>query len=85
MDIIFCKHRSFTRVLFDAIIVHSKTLEEHKEHLAKLCKELQEHKLYVNPEKSELFFKEIHYLGHIISKDGIRMDPDKLKIIQEWP
>ena len=29
--------------------------------------------------------KEIHYLGHIISKDGIKMDPDKLKIIQEWP
>ena len=85
MDRIFCKHRSFTRVFFDDIIVHCKTLEEHKEHLAKVFKELQEHKLYVNSKKSEFFLKEMHYLGYIISKDGIRMDPNKLKIIQEWP
>ena len=83
MDRIFFKHRSFTGVFFDDIIVHSKTLEEHKENLAKVFKELQEHKLYVNSKKSEFFFKEICYLGHIISKDGIRMDPNKLKIIQE--
>ena len=85
MDRIFCKHRSFIGVFFDDIIVHSKTLEEHKEHLAQVFKELQEHKLYVNSKKSEFFLKEICYLGHIISKDGIKMDPDKLKIIQEWP
>ena len=85
MDIIFCKHRLFTRVFFDDIIVYSKTLEEHKEHLSKVFQELQEHKLYVNSKKSEFFFKEISYLGHIISKDAIRMDPYKLKIIQEWP
>ena len=85
MDRIFQKHRSFIGVFFDDIIVHSKTLEEHKEHLAKVFKELQEHKIYVNSKKSEFFLKEICYLGHIISKDGIRMDLDKLKIIQEWP
>ena len=85
MDIIFCKHCSFIGVFFDDIIVHSKTLEEHKEHRAQVFKELQEHKLYVNSKKSEFFLKEIHYLGHVISKDGIKMDPDKLKIIQEWP
>ena len=85
MDRIFHKHCSFTEVFFDEIIVHSKTLEEHKEHLAKVFKELQEHKIYVNSKKSEFFLKEICYLGHIISKDGIRMDLDKLKIIQEWP
>ena len=83
MDIIFYKHRSFIGVFFDDVIVHSKTLEEHKEHLAKVFKELQEHNLYVNSKKSEFFLKEIRYLGHIISKDGIRMDLDKVKIIQE--
>ena len=83
MDRIFCKHRSYTGVFFDNIIVHSKTLEEHKEHLAQVFKELQEHKLFVNSKKSEFFLKEICYLGHIISKDGIKVDPDKLKIIQE--
>ena len=65
--------------------MYSKTLEEHKEHLAKVFKELQEHKLYVNSKKSEFFLKEICYLGHIIYEDGIKMDPYKLKIIQEWP
>ena len=85
MDIIFCKYYSFTGVFFDDIIVYSKTLEEYKEHLAKVFQELQEHKLYVNSKKSEFFLREICYLGHIISKDGIRTDPDKLKIIQEWP
>ena len=72
-------------MFFDDIIVYSKTLEEHKEHISKVFQELQQHKLYVNSKKSELFLKEVCYLGHIISKDGIRMDPDKLKIIQEWP
>ena len=65
--------------------MYSKTLEEHKEHLAKVFQELKEHKLYVNSKKSEFFLKEIKYLGHIISKDGIRMDPKMFKIRQEWP
>ena len=47
--------------------------------------ELQAHKLLVNGKKSEIFLEEIHYLGHIISKDGIRMAPAKIKAIQEWP
>ena len=81
MDRIFHKHRSYTGVFFDDIIVHSKTVEEHKEHLAQVFKELQ----VFNSKKSEFFLKEICYLGHIILKDGIKMDPDKLKIIQEWP
>ena len=41
--------------------------------------------VYVNGKKSESFLEEIRYLGHIISKDGIHMDTDKLKIIEEWP
>ena len=68
MDRIFRKHRSFTGVFFDNIIVYSKTLEEHKEHLTKVFKELKEHKLYVNSKKSEFFLKEINYFDHIISK-----------------
>ena len=46
MDRIFRKHRSYTSVFFDDIIVHSKTVEEHKEHLAQVFKELREHKAY---------------------------------------
>ena len=82
MDRIFRKHRSFIGVFFDDIIVYSKTLEEHKEHLAKVFEELKEHKIYVNSKKSEFFLNEIKYFGHVISKEGIRMDLEKFKIIE---
>ena len=85
MDKVFRKHRNFTRVFFDDIIVYSKTLEEHKHHLKQVFKELREHKLYVNAKKSEFFLQEMRYLGHIISKEGIRMDSKELKVIDEWP
>ncbi|MCO5584277.1 hypothetical protein L7F22_038201 [Adiantum nelumboides] len=79
MKMIFCVHRAYTGVFFDDIIVYSKFLEEHKEHLKVVFQALQENKLYINRKKSEFFLEEIHYLGHIISKDGIGMDPEKLE------
>ena len=85
MEKIFRKHSAYTGVFFDDIIVHSQTLEEHKEHLQAVFDELRANKLYVNGKKSEFFMKEIKYLGHIISKEGIRMDPEKLRVIEEWP
>ena len=85
MEKIFQKHRAFVGVFFDDIIIHSSTLEEHKAHLQTVFEELQAHKLYVNDKKSEFFMTEIKYLGHVISKEGIRMDPDKLQVINEWP
>ena len=84
MEHIFCKHRAYTGVFFDDIIIYSKMLEEHKSHLRAVFQELRDNKLFINGKKSELFLQEIQYLGHIISKDGIRMDPKKLKIIEEW-
>ena len=85
MERIFQKHRAYTGVFFDDIIIHSQTLQEHKEHLRAVFQELRANKLFVNEKKSEFFMKEIKYLGHIISKEGIRMDPDKLRVINEWP
>ena len=41
--------------------------------------------MYINLKKSESFLEEIQYLGHIISKSSIRMDPKKLDVIKEWP
>ena len=84
MERIFCKHRAYTGVFFDDIIIYSKTLEEHKSHIRAVFQELSDNKLLINGKKSEFFLQEIRYLGHIISKDGIRMDLEKLKIIEEW-
>ena len=85
MDKIFRPHRSFIGVFFDDMIVYSKTLEEHKEHLKKVFEELHCKKLFINGNKSDFFLQEICYLGHIISKNGITMDFEKLKVIEEWP
>ncbi|MCO5609708.1 hypothetical protein L7F22_063940 [Adiantum nelumboides] len=85
MDRIFCVHRADTGVFSDDIIVYSKSLEEHKEDLKAVFQALQENKLYINRKKNKFFLEEIHYLGHIISKDGIQMDPQKLEVINAWP
>ncbi|MCO5586422.1 hypothetical protein L7F22_040362 [Adiantum nelumboides] len=85
MERIFRPHRNFTGVFFDDVIIYSKTIEEHKEHLKVTFQALRDNKLYVNQKKSEFFLQEIQYLGHIISKNGIRMDPAKLEVIKDWP
>ena len=72
-------------ILFDDIIVYSKSIEEHKQHLKVIFEVLRENKLYINQKKSEFFLKEIQYLGHIISQAGIRMDLEKLEVISGWP
>ena len=46
---------------------------------------LREHQLYAKLSKCSFYQKQIHYLGHIISKEGIAVDPEKVQAIQEWP
>ena len=55
MERLFRKHRAYTGVFFDDIMIHSKNLEEHKEHLRAVFEELRANKLYVNGKKSEFF------------------------------
>ena len=45
---------------------------------------LREHQLYAKLSKCSFYQKQIHYLGHIISKDGISVDPEKIDAIREW-
>ena len=75
MDRIFRPHRAYVGTFFDDMIVFSKTEEEHREHLAKVFEELRNNHLVINGTKSEFFMEEIHFLGHIVSKDGVRMYP----------
>ncbi|MCO5563769.1 hypothetical protein L7F22_017416 [Adiantum nelumboides] len=85
MERIFRPHRNFTGVFFDDVIIYSKSMEEHKKHLQVIFQALRDNKLFINQKKSEFFLQEIQYLGHIISKSGIHMDPSKLEVIKEWP
>ena len=55
------------------------------EHLRLVFELLRAHKLYAKESKCEFFKEKIHYLGHIISNEGIMMDPDKVDAIVRWP
>ena len=85
VDMIFCQHRAFVGTFFDDMIIFSKTEEEHQEHLATVFEDLRHNRLVVNGKKSEFFLQEIHFLGHIMSKDGVRMDPAKVEAIVNEP
>ena len=71
--------------LDDILIPYGKTLEEHIEAVKEVLGVLQEHDLYCKPEKCYFFQKEVDYLGMKVSREGIAMDPDKVKAILEWP
>jgi hypothetical protein len=46
---------------------------------------LREHQLYAKFSKCDFFQKKIHYLGHILSEEGVAVDPDRIRSIMEWP
>ncbi|MCO5565158.1 hypothetical protein L7F22_018831 [Adiantum nelumboides] len=85
MDRIFRPLRHCVETFFDDMIIFSKSEAKHMEHLRAVFEMLRKKRLVVNGKKSEFFMEEIHFLGHIVSKDGVRMDPAKIKAIQDWP
>jgi hypothetical protein len=75
----------FVLVFIDDILIYSKNREEHEEHLRLVLQVLREHQLYAKFSKCDFFQKQIHYLGHVISEEGVVVDPDKIRSIMEWP
>jgi hypothetical protein len=69
----------------DDIIIYSNLEEEHEHHLRMVLQVLRENMLYVKLSKYSFYQKKIHYLGHIISKDGIAVDTEEVEAIREWP
>jgi hypothetical protein len=68
----------------DDILVYSKSEEEQENNLRMVFQVLREHQLYAKLSKCSFYQKQIHYLGHIISEDGIAVDPEKIEDIREW-
>ena len=75
----------FVQVFLDDILIYSKNEKEHEEHLRLVLTCLREHKIFGKLSKCYFFQKEIHYVGHIISGEGILVDPEKVKAIEDWP
>ena len=64
--------------VLDDILIFSRIEEEHLQNLRLRFKLLKQHALYAKERKCEFFVDEIHYLGHIFSQDGRRIDPKKV-------
>jgi mannitol/fructose-specific phosphotransferase system IIA component (Ntr-type) len=74
----------FVIVFLDKILVYSKSEEEHEHHLRMLLQFLRENQLYAKLIKCSFYENKIHYLRHIISEEGIAMDPKKIESIKGW-
>jgi hypothetical protein len=71
----------FVVVFIDDILIYSKTKEEHAEHLHIVLSRLIEHPLYANFSKCEFWLNEVPFLGHVLSAEGVAVDPGKVKDI----
>jgi len=66
------------------ILVYSKDKEEHAQHLPIVLQTLLEHQLYAKLKKCKFWLEEVELFRHVVSKEGIKVDPQKIKVIMEW-
>ena len=74
----------FVVVFIDDILVYSKDAQEHEQHLRIVLETLREKKLYAKLNKCDFWLKEVSFLGHIVSAEGIRVDPAKIEAVVNW-
>ena len=74
----------FVVVFIYDILVYSKDAQDHEQHLRMVLQILREKKLFAKLSKCEFWLKEVSILGHIVSTEGIRVDPAKIEAIVNW-
>src|SRR5438132_1680012 len=74
----------FVVVFIDDILIYSKSVEEHEQHLRIVLEKLRAHELYAKFSKCEFWLQEVAFLGHIITEKGIAVDPSKVEAILNW-
>ncbi|CAH8594109.1 unnamed protein product [Dicrocoelium dendriticum] len=72
-------------VYLDDVIVQGRSLEEHLANLDKVLRSLSDAGLKLRPQKCQLLKKEVTFLGHVITPEGIQSDPEKIRTIKDWP
>jgi transposase InsO family protein len=75
----------FVLVYLDDVLVMSRTPEEHLAHLRVVLETLRAHKFHAKASKCEFGRSSLKFLGHIVSDGGVQVDPDKVKVLREWP
>ena len=74
----------FVVVSIDDVLVYSKDWEDHDTHLRVVLETLRKERLYAKLSKCEFWLREVSFLGHIVSEEGIQVDPKKVEVIIEW-
>jgi len=86
MNEVFKEHlRKFILVFFDDILIYSRSLSDHLEHLKITLGLLKSNQLVVNLKKCIFGESKLEYLGHMISAEGVQADPKKIESMVKWP
>jgi hypothetical protein len=72
-------------VYLDDILIFTKKIKEHREVTRLVLKLLQEHKLFLKPDKCEFEKTKVEYLGVVVSHNSVEMDPVKVAGVTDWP
>ena len=76
---------SFVIVFIDDILIYSKSEDDHMNHLRIVLQVLKDHQLYAKFSKCEFWLRSVAFLGHIVSSEGIEVDPKKTDAVKSWP
>jgi hypothetical protein len=74
----------FVVVFIDDILVYSKSIQEHEQHLRVVLEKLRVHRLYAKFSKCEFWLERVAFLGHILTVEGIAVDLEKVKAVSNW-
>jgi hypothetical protein len=77
--------RHFVLVFFDDILIYRKTRIDHISHVDQVLHLLSQHQRFLKQSKCAFGTSEVEYLGHLVGKDGVRVDPKNIEAMQDWP
>jgi hypothetical protein len=86
MNHVFCPFlHHFVLIFFDDILIYRKTWTNHLAHVDRVLHLLSQHQIFLKQSKCAFGTSEVEYLGHLVGKADVRVDPKKIEAMQHWP